>query len=138
MHKGLQSHNWTQELNKLKSYANSLGFKIVIGFEDLCNFTKRTISINRNRIVRNQVYVLAHEIGHIRVRDQYSEEEEFLLAFPGYACAKHTKGNRVSKVEEEVFAWGEARNIIYELKIPMDEVAFSRVKQMCLSTYISP
>lgn len=138
MHKQLQTHDWLSELEKLKMLAKQMGFPVTMGTEDRCNFTKKRISLNRNRVPRNQVYALAHELGHIHVRGEYSAEEEFLLRFPGYACAEHTKGNRVSRVEEEVLAWGEARKLLDEHDVPVDEIAFNRIKQACLSTYITP
>lgn len=138
MHRQLQSHDWATELEKLKKFSENIGFPVIMSTEDRCNFTKKHISLNRNRVPRNQVYVLAHELGHILVRSDYSEEKEFLLRFPGYACAEHTKGNKVSKVEEEVLAWGEARKLLADHNVPVDEVAFNRIKQACLSTYIIP
>jgi hypothetical protein len=105
--------------------------------KDKCNFSEQEIVLNPNRVRRNMVYVLSHELGHIEVRSEYSEDEEFLRRFPGYACAEHTKGNRVSQVEEEVFAWEKARKILAMFKIPIDELAFNKLKQACLSTYIA-
>lgn len=136
MHKQLKSHDWVAEFKNLKTHAKDLGYPVIMGTEDRCDFTKKHISLNRNRVIRNRVYVLAHELGHIHIRGEYTEEKEFLLRFPGYACAENTKGNRVSKVEEEVLAWEKARCILTDYDIPIDEIAFNRIKQTCLSTYI--
>lgn len=134
-HEQLKTHNWQVELDKLKQISANMGFQVLMSTEDRCNFTKNLISLNRNRVIRNRVYILAHELGHVQIRR--GEEEEFLLRFPGYACAEHSKGNRVSKIEEEVLAWAKAREILQEHNIPIDEIAFNRVKQACLSTYIN-
>ena len=130
----LEGHDWEAELRKLKQYATTLGYEVIMGTVDEIFFIDKLIVINRNRTPRNRCYVFAHELGHAHIREQY--RDALLNRFPGYAYAENTKGHHVSKIEEEVLAWDEAIWILGRFKVPIDENAFNRVKRTCLGTYL--
>lgn len=70
---------------------------------------ERVVTINDSRTLREQLFVLLHEAGHVILRNK----EEFDKMFPD------SKTSKIEILKEEVIAWEEARKLATRLDIPL-------------------
>jgi len=69
----------------------------------------KVITINDTKTLRQQLFVLLHEAGHVILRSR----DDFDEMFPG------SKTSKVEILKEEVIAWEEGRKLAKKLQIPL-------------------
>lgn len=69
----------------------------------------KVITINDTKTLRQQLFVLLHEAGHVILRSNPDFDE----MFPG------SKTSKIEILKEEVIAWEEARKLAGKLQIPL-------------------
>jgi Zn-dependent peptidase ImmA (M78 family) len=84
------------------------------------------VTINDSRTLREQLFVLLHEAGHVILRNK----EEFDKMFPD------SKTSKVEILKEEVLAWEEARKLANRLDIPLGKDWNIHVRQ-AITRYIN-
>ncbi len=69
----------------------------------------KVITINDTKTLRQQLFVLLHEAGHVILRSN----PDFDKMFPG------SKTSKIEILKEEVIAWEEGRKLAGKLQIPL-------------------
>lgn len=131
--------DWNQQIKKLILFAEKKDFTTKIyktkSKISSVHLEKKLIQIysgHRNEI---KFYLLLHELGHVLL----NENEKVFKASSGYGqtfFTNNTITNKVSIVEEELFAWDVGKNLAKEMKLKINRRSFERLKSHCISSYI--
>lgn len=119
-------------LNKLKTFAKTLGYQVVETDCDSWDFNSKIICHNIRRTNENRIIYLAHECGHASLYNKH--QEYYFSLFPGFDGSKRKK--KTSELEQEVLAWSEGLTILSKLAIQIDIARFAKIKTLCLQDYI--
>lgn len=138
------------ELEILKKYAESFGFKVNLNSKSSEMLTKRgTLNtpykiniINTNST--HQCYLLLHELGHWELMKDwnlYKQNYQFTAIGEEFACEKIYKYRRriaykVDIMREEFSAWEEGKKLATKLNINIDELDYDRYSISPLFSYI--
>jgi hypothetical protein len=110
--------------------------------EDRFEFEGRTIYINTQSSIENQLFTLLHECGHVLV---HKSNKQFAADYPYYAHADsafntarivRSKAYQVSLVAEEIEAWKRGKRLAKRLAIPIDIDKYNTVMTNCVTSYI--
>ena len=121
-----------EDFQKLKNFAENLGYRVIDSDCDSWHHGSRIISNNSNRTPENRIIYLAHECGHAQVYESHKLEYDEM--FPGFK--QGGKNYKVSELEQEVLAWNEGLSILRGLGISFNMNKFSKIKTMCLRGYL--
>jgi len=140
----------TIELEILKKYAESFGFKVNLNSKSSEMLTKRGTLNTPNKInitntnSTHQCYLLLHELGHWELMkdwDVYKQKYQFIVTGDKFACEKIYKYRRriaykVDIMREEFGAWEEGKKLATKLNINIDELDYDRYSISYLFSYI--
>ena len=110
--------------------------------EDRFEFEGRTIYINTQATLENQLFTLLHECGHVLV---HKSNKQFAADYPFYAFAENAYSNgrtvrskayQVSLVAEEIEAWKRGKRLAKRLSIPIDIDKYNTVMTDCVTSYM--
>jgi hypothetical protein len=122
----------TEHYKKLELFANNLGYKVIESDCDSWHYNSKIICNNSRRRPDNRIIYLAHECGHAQFFE--NKKHEYNDIFPGFC--QNGINNKVSVLEQEVFAWDEGLKIIKKLNIPINIKKFAKIKMICLKDYL--
>lgn len=127
--------NWFTYLQNLVEYGQSQGVNVVSkrGCDDSYDVDIQTITINKRRTTKNQVYILLHELGHHKILKDGMLNKKFAVLIK--ENIPRNLSNRILTLEEEVIAWHFGENIGLAFGIPLD-ASFQVLKSRCLKTYV--
>tara|TARA_Y100000310_G_scaffold322305_1_gene381188 strand:+ start:282 stop:758 length:477 start_codon:yes stop_codon:yes gene_type:complete len=110
--------------------------------EDRFEFEGRTIFINTQSSLENQLFTLLHECGHVLI---HKSNKQFASDYPFYAHADsvynsarivRSKAYQVSLVAEEIEAWKRGKRLAKRLSMPIDIDKYNTVMTNCVTSYI--
>ena len=90
-----------------------------------------TITINSSHPLDEKVNILAHEVGHVLLRN----ETHYFLNFPDQDS--ETKVGRLEILREEVMAWEKAKNLLNQQGLFYDIESWKRSYRNALMNYAS-
>lgn len=105
----------------------------VRGCDDAYDVDNQTIEINNNRTIKNQVYILLHELGHHKIITSRKFAKKFARLNTEQLTRNLSKS--ILELEEEVVAWHIGEDIAERLDIPIDKT-YQVLKSKCLKTYV--
>jgi hypothetical protein len=120
-----------ESFDKIKFYANDLGYDVVeVGLDSWDPHTK-IICNNKRRVLPNRNIYLLHEVGHALLFLKY--EDIYYDLFPGFENESHKD---VSEFEVESLAWEYGLELATKkLRIDLDMRRFASIKTSCLKSY---
>jgi len=132
---GMNDTNWLTHLNNLVAYSNYHGVYVEFkrGREDYYTTDVQKITINSKRTLKNQTYILLHELGHHNILKDGMLCKKFAVL--NQENVARNLSNRILSLEEEVIAWHIGEGIGRSLSIPLD-ASFQILKSRCLKTYV--
>ena len=99
----------SQKLAKLELLANKLGYRVVPSNENQCSFETKTIEINTRQRIEKRIFVLAHELGHVKTYRAFFKE---------FGEKRYYGNTRTWPVlESELRAWAIADRLIRKLDL---------------------
>lgn len=123
--------NWQQQLDAAVVYCNLLGWSVsFVLTEDRADLNDFAIYVNRRRSIKNQFFMLLHEMGHLELYSRPGYDD----TFGKYQGQYSTLPYRINILEEEVAAWSIGEEIAKKFKWAIDN-DFFRIKARMLSTY---
>lgn len=125
--------SWQTHLQNLVEYSRNQNVNVMFvrGCDDAYDVDNQTIEINNNRTIKNQVYILLHEIGHHKIL----KDNELQKKFASLTHIPQTLSKRILTLEEEVIAWHIGERVAQEHNIPLDST-YQVLKSKCLKTYV--
>ena len=133
-------NDYKSSFKKLIKYAEKQGLEVECGngYIDEIAHEYKLIRINTRYRIDQQVFTLAHELGHWFIR---KDDKKFKSRYPLRATCKnrrvtYTDRYRFEEIQEEYEAWKKGREILNRLKIPFDEEEFHKTEVSSVMTYI--
>lgn len=128
--------NWHTHLQNLVEYSRNQNVNVMFvrGCDDAYDVDNQTIEINNNRTIKNQVYILLHELGHHKIITSRKFAKKFARLNTEQLARNLSKS--ILELEEEVVAWHIGEDIAERLDIPIDKT-YQVLKSKCLKTYVN-
>ena len=102
--------------------------------EDEYDTKTNTIKINKNRSLRNQLYILLHEYGHHQiVKDERLAKKFFCII---ERDPNNTLSEQILAIEEEILAWHFGEELAKFLEIDLTDKNYQVLKAKCLKSHI--
>ena len=137
----------------LVRYAQSLGIEVIYDHHDISvlntyvSGVKRKIrtykiTIQKTNLTR-QFHELLHELGHyVIMKDKIAYKRKYPAC--AIACEYHDQYKyrrridyKVQSMLEEAEAWDIGQSLAEQLQLPLDLIAFNKLKTRCLAQYMS-
>ena len=127
--------SWQTHLQNLVEYSRNQNVNVMFvrGCDDAYDVDNQTIEINNNRTIKNQVYILLHELGHHKIITSRKFAKKFARLNTEQLTRNLSKS--ILELEEEVVAWHIGEDIAERLDIPIDKT-YQVLKSKCLKTYV--
>ena len=127
--------SWQTHLQNLVEYSRNQNVNVMFvrGCDDAYDVDNQTIEINNNRTIKNQVYILLHELGHHKIITSRKFAKKFARLNTEQLARNLSKS--ILELEEEVVAWHIGEDIAERLDIPIDKT-YQVLKSKCLKTYV--
>lgn len=127
--------SWQTHLQNLVEYSRNQNVNVMFvrGCDDAYDVDNQTIEINNNRTIKNQVYILLHELGHHKIITSRKFAKKFARLNTEQLARNLSKS--ILELEEEVVAWHIGEDIAEQLDIPIDKT-YQVLKSKCLKTYV--
>lgn len=96
------------------------------GSNDIC-FESKSIEINKDLPLEDQIFILSHECGHILAAKKKflpNKSDNFLQ-------------NNIFRLREEYEAWESGLNVLKNLEIPFDKNKFQAFMSKSIKKYIN-
>lgn len=128
--------SWQTHLQNLVEYSRNQNVNVMFvrGCDDAYDVDNQTIEINNNRTIKNQVYILLHELGHHKIITSRKFAKKFARLNTEQLARNLSKS--ILELEEEVVAWHIGEDIAEQLDIPIDKT-YQVLKSKCLKTYVN-
>lgn len=128
--------SWHTHLQNLVEYSRNQNVNVMFvrGCDDAYDVDNQTIEINNNRTIKNQVYILLHELGHHKIITSRKFAKKFARLNTEQLARNLSKS--ILELEEEVVAWHIGEDIAERLDIPIDKT-YQVLKSKCLKTYVN-
>ena len=132
----MSDSSWQTHLQNLVEYSRSQNVNVMFvrGCDDAYDVDNQTIEINNNRTIKNQVYILLHELGHHKIITSRKFAKKFACLNTEQLARNLSKS--ILELEEEVVAWHIGEDIAERLDIPIDKT-YQVFKSKCLKTYVN-
>lgn len=127
----------TRELVSVLTHCYRVGIRRVIfkrGGFDHYESVDRYITINSNRTIQNQVYILLHEYGHHHIIQDGALGRKFAVLVD--RVANNTVSEQILAIEEEVLAWHFGEELAKTLGVSTDNKRYQVLKATCLKSHI--
>ena len=132
---GMNDTSWLTHLHNLVAYSRYQGVYVEFerGGEDCYTTDVQKVTINNRRTLKNQTYILLHELGHHKILKDGMLCKKFAVL--NQENVARNLSNRILSLEEEVIAWHIGEGIGRSLNIPLD-ANFQVLKSRCLKSYV--
>lgn len=134
-----EKRKYDRSWKKLIEYCreNDLDVETQPGCFDEIIVEDRSIRINTRYRIDQQVFTLAHEIGHWLIR---RDPHLFQKNFPARARKSNkqllrTKAYKYQTIKEEIEAWKRGKQLLKRLDAYFDEIEYERTEAKCVLTY---
>lgn len=126
---------WHTHLQNLVEYSRFQGVEVIFerGGDDCYTPDTQSIAINSRRTLKNQTYILLHELGHHKIMKDGMLFKKFAVL--NEENVARNLSNRILSLEEEVIAWHIGEGIGRTFGITLD-ANFQVLKSKCLKTYV--
>jgi len=133
---------WLDQIHVVKDILSEYGY-VVYEFtdaEDSAILEERIIHINSRNHPETRFYTLLHELGHVEIYENQSEE--FEAAHPVYVRVHdgrtyRSNAGKVSLIAEELEAWKIGRGIAQQYNLYIDNKKYNKHMTDALMGYIN-
>jgi len=125
------SKMWKEQLGEAVAYAKRRGWTVEFrkNAESSVDAKHSLVLIQSNRTLRNQFYMLVHELGHVLMFSKRDYADNFLRL-----NGKYSLQSKVLLLEEELLAWREGENLAKKQGWKLDN-HFEVLKSSMISSY---
>lgn len=129
-----RSRGTKKQLSLLKDWLNKRGWQLYFSHRcvDAADFDVKTVFCRRKKSVRNALFTILHECGH--VLNGVKVIEQIVYADKHY---KGTKAWRIGVVTQEMKAWDAGERLANRLGISVDPREYAQYKAKFLMSYFS-
>lgn len=91
-------------IDKVCKFCADRGWRVKLGknLSTGCVLASKTITLRQGGSVRNQLYALLHELGHMLI---FSDSKQYFIVLLAQSMPENTKAHRTSVIFEEALAW---------------------------------
>ena len=135
----MNQHQYKQNLYKLRGWLKNKNFELDVSHTVYDNVLidkfSKIVEISARQSLKNQIYCLLHECGHIILKNN----KNFSSQFPAYSSKKIKRKNNLlleyDTIREETYAWDKGMELAKRLKIKLDQDDYRKFAFSKLRTY---